>query len=217
MWTIRLVALVMLALCVPVAAHADSDGYYCVGPGYLAYQFGMAPKPIAPHRVYVLSTRGPKGIPEPAVLELPQFQVHGMSCGEGWIDVASFTAIYRVTLDKDDRPVRYEMTTSFAGQPVPQTFIRSQRQNLGSLGGGWAYPKPMRTSLGAKPPGGEYILEVSAKATDAVKPCELSITSRIVETDDAGREISQRIIFQGRGPRECGGHASPGSTGRPVG
>ena len=205
MKSVQRVALVVLGACVPGVAYADSDGYYCAGRGYLAYQFGMAPKPVAPHRLYVISIRGPQGIPEPAVLELPQFQVHGMLCGEGWIDVASFTAVYRVTLDKNDRPERYELRGSLEGQPIPQPFIMSQYQNLGSFVGGRAYLKPIRTSLGGKPLGGEYILEVAATAIEPVKQCEVSITSRIVETDRAGREISQRIIFQGRGHRECGG------------
>ena len=205
MRNVQLVALVVLGACVPGVAYADSDGYYCAGRGYLAYQFGMAPKPIAPHRMYVISTRGPEGIPEPAVLELPQFQVHGMLCGEGWIDVASFASVYRITLDQNDRPVRYEVRDSLEGRPIPQPFVLSQNQNLGSSIGGRAYRKPIRTSLGTKPLGGEYILEVTATAIEPLKQCEVSITSRIVETDRGGREISERIIFQGRGHRECGG------------
>jgi hypothetical protein len=205
MKNVQLVVLLVVGLCVPGVASADSDGHYCAAKGYLAYQFGMAPKSVALHRLSVISTRGPQGIPEPAVLELPQFQVHGMLCGEGWIDVASFTAVYRVTLDTNDRPVRYEVHRSLDGQPIPQPFIQSQLQKLGSFGGGRAYLKPIRTSLAGKPLGGEYILEVTAKATDPAKPCEVSILSRIVETDRAGQEISQRIIFQGRGFRECGG------------
>jgi hypothetical protein len=205
MTRVHLFALVVLSTSVPAVAYADSDGYFCDGRGYLAYQFGMAPKPVAPHRLHVISTRGPQGIPEPAVLELPQFQVHGMICGDGWIDVASFTAVYRVTLDRNDRPERYELRSSLEGQPIPQPFILSQSQNLGSFSGGRAYLKPIRTALGSKPLGGEYILEVTAKLIEPVNQCQVSITSRIVETDRSGQEISQRIIFQGRGYRECGG------------
>lgn len=55
--------IVLLAIAVMISplgvgvAHADSDGYYCDGQGYLAYQFGMAPPPVAPHRLHVLHTR----------------------------------------------------------------------------------------------------------------------------------------------------------------
>ncbi len=200
----RLLALVVLAVASPGVAYADSDGYYCIGRGYLAYQFGMAPLPIAPHRLYVIRTGGPEGIPEPVALELPQFQVHGMRCGEGWVDVAAFTAVYRVMLDKSDHPVRYEVRRVPEGQQIPQEFILSQLQNLGSSSGGRAYLKPIRIRLGTKERGGEYLLEVIAKAIEPVKQCELSITSRIVETDRSARQTSERIIFQGRGHRECG-------------
>jgi hypothetical protein len=200
-----LAAFVVLGLAVPTLAYADSDGYYCTGRGYLAYQFGMAPMPVAPHRVSVISIRGAQGIPEPSTLQLPQFQVHGMLCGDGWIDVASFTTVYRITLDANDRPVRYEERGSLKGQPIPQAFIQSQVQNLGPLGGAKAYVKPIRTALAVRPLGGEYILEVIAKAIEPVNVCEISVTSRIVETDAAGREVNARILFQGRGHRECGG------------
>jgi hypothetical protein len=146
---------------------------------------------------------GASGIEPSAVLDLPQFQVHGMQCGEGWIDVASFTAIYHVTLDGSHRPVRFTMQPFPDGQKIPQEFILSQGQNLGASGGGPAYLKPVRVRLGARGRGGEYLLEIIAKTVPPLTKCELSITSRIVEMDRNGREISARIIFQGQGYREC--------------
>jgi hypothetical protein len=78
-------------------AYADDDGYYCVGRGYLAYQFGKRGPSPKPHRLSVIRFSGTSGIESPAVLDLPQFQVHGMQCGDAWIDVAAFTGIYHVT------------------------------------------------------------------------------------------------------------------------
>jgi hypothetical protein len=185
-------------------AYADSDGYYCIGRGYLAYQFGFAAPSNKPHRLSVIRFSGTSGIQSPAVLDLPQFQVHGMQCGEGWIDVAAFTGLYHVTLDENNRPVRSELQPFPDGEKIPQTFILSQLQNLGASSGGRAYLKPVRVRLSAKEPGAGYLLEITAKAIPPLKKCELTITSRIVETDRNGREISARVIFQGRGYRECG-------------
>jgi hypothetical protein len=56
MVVLSLVWLAMLAAG-PDAHVADSDGYYCVGPDYLAYQFGMAYPPVAPHRLFVVRPR----------------------------------------------------------------------------------------------------------------------------------------------------------------
>ena len=185
-------------------AYADSDGYYCIGRGYLAFQFGLAAPSPKPHRLSVIRFSGAPGIPPPAVLDLPRFQVHGMQCGEGWIDVASFTAIYHVTLDENDRPVRYVMQPFPDSQKIPQEFILSQVQNLGASSGGRAYLKPVRVRLSAKERGGAYLLEIIAMAIPPLEKCELDITSRLVETDRDGREVSARIIFRGLGHRECG-------------
>jgi hypothetical protein len=203
----KLIGATVLLVLIPLGAgtaYADSDGYYCIGRGYLAYQFGFAAPSTRPHRLSVIRFSGASGIHSPEVLDLPQFQVHGMRCGEGWIDVAAFTNVYRVTLDENSRPVGYEVRPFPDGQKIPQEFILSQIHNLGASSGGRAYLKPVRVRLSARERGGAYLLEIVAKAIPPLKRCELAITSRIVETDRNGREIGARIIFQGRGHREWG-------------
>ena len=184
--------------------YADSDGYYCVGPGYLAYQFGMDTRQGPPPRLYVIRTSGPKGIPQPVALELPRFQVHGMRCGAAQVDVASFTAVYQVILDNEDRPVRFEVRPSPAGQTLPQEFILAQLQNLGSSSRAVGDLKEQRVLLAEKEGGGQYLLVIVPTVIPPVNRCETSITTRIVETDRNGREIGSRLIFRGRGRRECG-------------
>jgi hypothetical protein len=183
-------------------AYADSDGYYCVGRGYLAYQFGMDTQVGPPHHLFVIRTAGATGIPEPLTLELPRFQVHGMRCGAGWVQVASFAAVYHVMLDESDKPSRYEERPYSDSQKIVEEF--SLTQNLGPLSGGRAYWKPVRVRLSAKERGGGYFLEINAKTVSPSRKCELVVTSRIVETDRNGREINARLIFQGPGRRECG-------------
>lgn len=182
-------------------ASADSDGYYCIGRGYVAYQFGMAPLPVAPHRLYVLRIGTTTGIAEPVALELPQFQVHGLRCGEGWIDVAAFTAIYHVTLDENTRPTRYEVRPFAEGQKIPQEFF--PQLNLGLLSRAGQGMNPQRVSLEMKKDGGGYFLEMSGRPIPSER-CRTALASRVVETDRNGREIHERIIFQGIGTRECG-------------
>jgi hypothetical protein len=185
-------------------AYADSDGYYCVGPGYLAYQFGMAPRSSAPHRLHVLGTRAAAGITEPVVLELPQFQVHGLRCGDGWIEVASFTAIYRVMLDKQQRPGRYEIKQFATGQKLPPEFY--PQRNLGMLSS--ARGKTERVSLAVRDGGGQVFLEMSGVDVPSEK-CRVDLKSRVVETDRNGREVRERVLYQARGSRECGGDRTP--------
>jgi uncharacterized membrane protein len=183
-------------------AYADSDGYYCVGRGYVAYQFGMAPLPVASHRLYVLRLEPTGGIPEPTVIELPQFQVHGLRCGGAWIDVASFTAVYRVTLDDAVRPTGYQVRPFGEGRKVPPEFF--PQRNLGMLSPARASRQPDRVSLGAKAGGGQFLLEMTGRLIPNER-CVVALTTRVVETDRNGREIRERIIFEGRGYVECGG------------
>lgn len=200
MKTFLLAAIVIFAPLGANSAYADSDGYYCVGRGYLAYQFGMAPKPVAPHHLYVIRLGTNRGIAEPVAIDLPQFQVHGLRCGEGWIDVAAFTAIYHVTLDGDARPVRFDIRPFAEGQTVPPEFY--PQRNLGMLSPA-SDLKLHRVDLGAKDDGGQYVLEMTAQLSPTDK-CRTALKSRIVETDRNGREIRDRVIFEAPGTRECG-------------
>jgi hypothetical protein len=183
-------------------AYADSDGYYCLGHGYFAYQFGMAPKPVAPHRLYVLSIDAARGIPEPESIELPQFQVHGLKCGEGSIDVAAFTAIYHVTLDAHRRPVRFDVRPFAEGSGIPPEFF--PQHNLGMLSPAASTLKLQRVGLGLKNDGGQYLLEMTAQPIPTDR-CRTVLKTRVVETDRNAREIRDRVIFEGYGTRDCGG------------
>ena len=91
------------------SAWADSDGYYCIGPDYVAYQFGLAQPPVAPHRVYVVRLGDEQGIADAGVLQIPQFQVGGMRCGETAIQIEALDALYTVRLDASRGPVRCEI------------------------------------------------------------------------------------------------------------
>lgn len=81
-------AFLLLVTAGSVPAFADSDGYFCVGPDYLAYQFGMAAPPVRPHVLHVIRFTSQRFFDAPATIELPQFQVHGMLCEAGRIRVA---------------------------------------------------------------------------------------------------------------------------------
>jgi hypothetical protein len=74
------------------AAHADSDGYYCTGPGYLAVEFRSFNTPglSGPHVLKIVrfdAKHGPRWAGE---VVLDDFQPHRLTCGpdgvmvEGW-------------------------------------------------------------------------------------------------------------------------------------
>ena len=194
-----------LLLVVTGSAHADSDGYYCVGPDYLAYQFGLAAPPVRPHRLYVVRVGGDAGISETVVVELQQFQVHGMRCGASSIELLAFDATHVVDLDGQRRPVKYvamprPIVAGGPYRPTPPDWV-GLAHNLGSLSRPVGTLEQERITLARDSRGHEYVLEITPSQ---VERCALDIVSRVIQTDASGKVIRSRSIFTGRGYRECG-------------
>lgn len=208
----KLLAAVMLLVVSPLGAgtaFADSDGYYCVGHHYIAYQFGFAAPPIGPHRLYVVRFGGPAGIEPPTVLDLPQFQVQGILCGEGTVQLAAYDAIYTVRLDASNRPIGYEAVPWEKHQNTPPQFV-GHSLNLGSQSRTARDLKQRRETIGEAAGGGQYLLEITATPISS-DPCSSMVTTRLVRTDRNGREVQQVELFNGRGIRDCG-EVSTGQT-----
>jgi hypothetical protein len=122
--------LVLVAVCGPAVASADSDGYYCIGRGYLAYQFGFAAPPVAPHRLHIVRF-GSSGLRAPIVFDLPQFQVQGIVCSDRTVRLAAYNATYTVYLDEESRPLRYDAIERTDVGHTPPEFV-GHSDNLGA-------------------------------------------------------------------------------------
>ena len=201
------VALILLSPLGVGAAMADSDGYYCTGPGYLAYQFGFAAPPVGLHRLHIIRFGGAAGVQAPIVFDLPQFQVHGIRCGDRSVRLAAYDAIYTVVMDDMNRPVRYETTPWVDKGHVPPEFV-GQFANLGGWSRAAGTLKTDRVPLGTVDRGGQYYLEIQGTEI-AYERCASMVTARVIRTDRNGREVQQLEIFRGRGVRDCGGQDSP--------
>jgi hypothetical protein len=201
--TAVIATLILLSSLGGGVAYADSDGYYCTGRGYLAYQFGFAAPPVGPHRLYVVRFGGVSGIEAPIVFDLPQFQVHGILCDERTIRLAAYDAIYTVHLDEGSRPVRYESVPWLDKGHTPPEFI-GHSSNLGASNRAAGALKVERVVLGSVAGGGQYLLEIRGTAIESER-CASTVTTRIVRTDHDGREAQELQLFKGRGFRECGG------------
>lgn len=174
----------------------DSDGYYCVGPDYVAFQFGMAPPSSRLHRVHIVRL-GPEGVTPTDTVRLPQFQVHGLLCEPNAVRVASWEGVYTITLDPDRRAgsvIGLEMLE--APGAIPRAFV-GQGKNLG-IGS-----RPGRVKLLEGGDGREYFLEV-VPDQDMTQVCMSEATSRIVAVDATGAELSAVVAFRGTIHRECG-------------
>lgn len=110
-------------------AAANSDGYYCIGPNYLAYQFAFS-NGVQRHQLAVVPLTHGFTIDEPVTVELPEFQVRGMRCNQTSVELRDDHAVYGV--DIADR----EHAVLIGRKPLdPEMSYRFQRSNLGL----WAF------------------------------------------------------------------------------
>lgn len=92
----RAVLLLWITVAAALAARADSDGYYCVGGSYLAYELRLAqPQPDDRHVLVILRAEPDQSIRE-RTIALPDFQVHAMRCGNDTVDLAGWDAVHTV-------------------------------------------------------------------------------------------------------------------------
>jgi hypothetical protein len=197
-----LAGVAVLILVVAGEARADSDGYFCVGKDYIAYQFGLAAPSPGPHRLTIVRF-GRDGLHAPQVVDLPQFQVHGMACGDTTVRVAAFDAIYTVTLASTPRLVgRADIPPTDHGRFPSAVFVQ---RNLAQLSRARAEMRADRIRLGVAPDG--HAFELVIVPTPSSKACVVNIVSTLVELDAAGGQVVSRDVFRGEAPRECGGTA----------
>ena len=214
MKTTLMVVIILLSSLGAGVAYADSDGYYCTGPGYLAYQFGFAAPPAGTHRLFVVRFGGASSIEAPIAFDLPQFQVHGILCTERMVRLAAYDAIYTVHLDETNRPLRYDMILWMDKQHTPAEFV-GHSLNLGAWNRVADTLKTERLSLRSVAGGGQYLLEMKGTVVTSER-CASTVTTRIVKTDRNGREVQELELFRGRGIRDCGGLLPPNTQMEPT-
>ncbi len=110
----------LLAAC---PALADSDGYYCIGDGYLAYELRELASTQPTHTLRIVAVGGPDGIAKPATLALEDFQVHGMKCRRDDVILLGSDKSYTVDVSDPGRPRLVAVTALAAGGPVPPGYF----------------------------------------------------------------------------------------------
>jgi hypothetical protein len=166
-------------------AWADSDGYYCVGPGYIAYETRFSAPP-SQHLLHVIRFSSRQGISRIAPVVLEDFQVHAMNCGDGAIELRGWTTRYVVDIRDPSRPT---ITSETAPVPAPG----SESANLGH----WS--REGVTGLEGDGPSGEFQLligRVSRRIPGGVEHYTISQVIRR-ETRPGGRILESLELFEG--------------------
>lgn len=186
----------------PASLRADSDGYYCSGPGYLAYELSFSFGATA-HVLYLVALSDSIGIGHPAAVALPRFQVHAMRCDSGAVELLGWDSLYTVRF----RQARAPSVASVTSRARPVVFQRPlPGYPTGNLGG-WSSAvragRPDTVDLHVVGARHRFVLALDLEA-DANDPCSYMVRTRIVQFEQARVAIDVLTLFQGRVPRECG-------------
>ena len=192
----RICALITLLMLVAAVASADSDGLYCVGPRYIAYQFGMD-SPHGLHQVTIVRLGGPEGIAKPDVIEMPVAQVDWMRCSNDRIEIRLFKELLVIPLDGELRPLA--ITRSPQADPPMGRIER----NLGPLSRAVGTLKPERVELLVDSTGHQFVLEMLPRDVQTLR-CMTELQTRIIELDRQGRQVRERQVHREVYPRSCG-------------
>ena len=110
-----------------------SEGFFCVGPDYFAYEFeDGGHTPMGRPGLYVVKLGGPDGFSEPVVYEFKPGSVRGMRCVEKHVQLLDDDSIRTVDLDGPRTPLSVRMEREPLASPGvrPDGFVLL---NLGEL------------------------------------------------------------------------------------
>jgi hypothetical protein len=161
---------VVVAALYPTVALADSDGYYCVGKGYLAFETHSFRIPNS-HVLQVIQVSRSGGIQRSTPIPLDEFQVHGMTCRDNSIEVQGWTTRYSVDLSAAGRPKVTSIEAAFDPKaPLAQ-------QNLGMLA------RPGVTDIPSDGGQGEFQLVIAQTTRKMTNVVEYYTISQIFQRD----------------------------------
>lgn len=172
---------------------ADSDGYFCATPSYLAYEVGFSGS--ASHELRVVSLVPPLSQDSLRTIPLPDFQVHGMHCTEAAVLVLGWDALYTASLRPGSQLPSLSSEKLAYGGFRPSPFSETERtRNLGSVA------QPQVIPLGGPKSNLSLVTEVKPSS----KECELHVVSRLEERDPKGKVRFSLLLYKGQKGAECG-------------
>jgi hypothetical protein len=181
-----LTALALLAVFAQ-AAQADSDGYFCIGPNYLAVQLRSFNTPglRGPHVLKIVhfdTARGPRWGGE---IVLEDFQPHGMTCTANGVAISGWTGDYAIALDAGLTPRLLSRTKRGAPPKAPPMA------NLGN----WAQQgiTPIAVSGGVP----RFQLRIVRASRGMEGGVDHHTTSTLEQIDSSGKAIRSLLLHDG--------------------
>lgn len=189
-----LILVVVAALYAPPTP-ADSDGYYCIGPDYLAFEFSFSMEPRT-HQLHIMRFHEPKTWKQKLTIDLPEFNGGPGVCTKTSIKLPGWYAMHIVTWSELDNR-KLVLTTTPKSPPGPGDEL-DYRDGVGSLVNG---PEQI-ANLPTNDPIHSYVLKVM-KIRDPDNYCTYIVQSSIEQI--FGEVTVDRLeLFTGKLPAACG-------------
>lgn len=160
----------------PALCRADSDGCFCIGDGYLAYDFWRDDGYQYLHVVWIGGTHGIRG---PMTIRMEPGQPHGYRCAPAKIEVFMWNRIDEYDVSEPG-VMRFVRSRPALEGRAPEGFVS---QNLGA----WAKPGVVALT----PPAGQHRYELRiSKGT-------FFTTTELLELAPEGAPIKRLKLFEG--------------------
>lgn len=194
---------------------AAGEGFYCVGPDYLAYQFNGDGVHPGEHQLTVVNLADQAAASAPASIELDAFQTRGIRCLERAVELLGRSNVFVVALDEMRQP---EPALPRAIVPHARPAAFDPPESLGASAAAFAGGAlPARIMLDAPKAAKRFALEMRAAphraaADRAGAPCAIDAETRLLQLNAAGAAEKTRTIFRGLVTRHCAPSDFDGET-----
>lgn len=206
--TTRLACLWLLLSGHQQPAYAQSDGTYCVGPAYLAYERARPPAydslhgAIPPlHTLHVLRVDTSGAIATHLRINLPFFTVHGMQCLPAHVRVLGWDSLYTITVAG---AAPYSVTTDvapWAGQGSSRPALPEYPDS--TLWHGWNPAAVVTVLLPLTANRHRLALSITGRETSQ-QMCRYRVTTRLVLVGATQPPRDSPVLYNEVLPGECG-------------
>ena len=172
-------------------ASADSDGYFCIGPNYIAYQLNNPGIPGA-HKLYVIPFNGGNIKIHRSEATLPDFQVHRLSCESQHIRLVGWNSIHDVVW-AGLIPTRFSISETAKESGPPQHG--SEPRNL-------IFESPFKEAIEIPSTLNSLVLTSRKKDIPELKCTEL--VTVYLELHQWDSIVNSLILVSRDKPKECG-------------
>ncbi|HWZ82799.1 MAG TPA: hypothetical protein VNW47_09250 [Terriglobales bacterium] len=196
--------LIGIVLVFSVPSHADSDGYFCTGKGYVAFEVreGVTPR-VSGHILNLVRFGSDSSIKVTARVTLPDFQVHAMSCAPDSVVISGWDKVFNKCLVEIASP--QETGPAECDKDRERRFdYRKEGKEPPTLG---ELARPGSITLESLDPDHTYQLILSGSSKKVgVNSWEVRRKAEVVQIDPQGHVAQRLVVYQTRivAPNSCG-------------